>query len=128
MASEYEEMMNMVNNVIDALNEVEERVTALEENVSSPSPSPNETPEQKRIREREERVARLKMSTPFRDKDGLYNFTAMSSGLGGIKGRLSRRKLRRKMSLSRRKSYGKMPLSLRRRKMRRSRRKTYKMF
>ena len=128
MASEYEEMMNVVNNVIDDLNDVEERVTALEENVSDPSPSPNETPEQKRIREREERVARLKMSTAFRDKDGLYNFTAMSSGLGGIKGRLSRRKSLRKMSRSRRKSYSKMPLSLRRRKMPRSRRKTYKMF
>ena len=72
----------------------------------------------------------------------------MSSGLGGIKERLSRRKSLRKMSrsrrnsyskmpvslrgrnmdLSRRKSYSKMPLSLRRRKMSRSKRKTYKMF
>ena len=145
--SEYEDMRNMVNNIIDAVNEVEERVTALEKKVSGPShPPSDETPLQKRIREREERLARL--GTPFRNKDGSRPFTAMSSGLGGIKGRLSRRKSRRKMpvslrrrnmslsrrksyskmSRSRRKSYSKMSRSLRRRKMSRSRRKTYKMF
>ena len=112
--SEYEEMRNMVNNIIEEVNETEERVTALEKKVSDPAPPTIETPLQKREREIRERRETL---YNFQNKDGSRPFTAMSSGLGGIKGRLSRRKSRRKM-----------PLSLRRRKMPRSRRKIYKMF
>jgi len=129
--SEYEEMMNMINNIIEEVNDTEERVTALEKKVSDPTP-PNETTEEKKRRETAERRERL---YNFQNKDGSRAFTAMSSGLGGIKGRLSRRNPRRKMPLSlrrrkmsrsRRKSYSKMPLSLIRRKMSRSRRNTYK--